>query len=347
MRALLLAALLFAPALALPGETAELLRVRAVEAALPAVVRIQGQASYAEGGDPVWGSGFFYAPHRVLTNYHVIEGLEKITLVTEGGEAFSARVLAVDKGLDLALLETEATAPAVLEFSGDPPLPGQTAILISSPYGRLNLVSVGVVAGVGPFEDAAQLGGEVGIEIYQVIYTDAHVAPGSSGGPLIDTRGRVIGVVDAVLGGPSGISGIGMAIPAELVRQSIEDLEHYGVPQRGWLGVKLLDLEELDPLLLKALGLVGVRGAMVERVEPGSPAAKAGLREAERDQYGKLLALGDVILEVNGKPVHNRFEVIQEIARYRPGDRVRLVLWRDGERVELELLLTARHEHGP
>ena len=342
MRSLLLAALLVLPALAQGTDYAEVARVRVVQAALPAVVRVQGQASYSEGGEPVWGSGFFYAPHRVLTNYHVVEGLKKLTVVTAGGEAHPARVFAVDKGLDLAILEIEGSAPAVLAFSAPPPLPGQTAILISSPYGRLNLVSLGVVAGVGPFEDAAQLGGEIGIEIYQVVYTDAHVAPGSSGGPLLNGAGRVIGVVDAVLGGPSGLSGIGMAIPASLAKQSIEDLEKYGLPQRGWLGVTLIDLDQLDPLLLKALGLVGVSGAMVERVEPDSPAARAGLKGAERDQFGKLVALGDVILAVNGKPVKNRFEVIQEIARYRPGDRVRLTLWRDGKRVEVEVTLTIR-----
>ncbi len=342
MRSLFLAVLLVLPALAQGTDYAEIARVRVVEAALPAVVRVQGQASYSEGGEPVWGSGFFYAPHRILTNYHVVEGLEKLTVVTASGEAHPARVFAVDKGLDLAILEIEGSAPAVLRFSDDPPLAGQTAILISSPYGRLNLVSLGVVAGVGPFEDAAQLGGEIGIEIYQVIYTDAHVAPGSSGGPLLNSAGRVMGVVDAVLGGPSGLSGIGMAIPASLAKQSIEDLEKYGLPQRGWLGVTLVDLAELDPLLLKALGLVGVNGAMVERVEPDSPAARAGLKGAERDQFGKLVALGDVILAVNGKPVKNRFEVIQEIARYRPGDRVKLTLWRDGKRVEVEVTLTVR-----
>ena len=342
MRRLLLAALLSLPALAQGTDYAEIARVRAVQAALPAVVRVQGQASYSEGGEPVWGSGFFYAPHRVLTNYHVIEGLEKLTVATASGEAHPARVFAVDKGLDLAILEIEGSAPATLRFSEDPPVPGQTAILISSPYGRLNLVSLGVVAGVGPFEDAAQLSGEIGIEVYQVIYTDAHVAPGSSGGPLLNSAGRVIGVVDAVLGGPSGLAGIGMAIPASLAKQSIEDLEKYGLPQRGWLGVTLVDLTQLDPLLLKTLGLVGVTGAMVERVEPDSPAARAGLKGAERDQFGKLLALGDVILAVNGKPVKNRFEVIQEIARYRPGDRVKLTLWRGGKRAEVEVTLTVR-----
>ena len=344
MKRLLLAALIAVPAFGQGLDPADAARVRVVEAALPAVVRVQGQATYSEGGEPIWGSGFFYSPHRLLTNYHVIEGLEKISVVTESGEVFPARVFAVDKGLDLAILEIPGTAPATLTFSDAPPMPGQSAILISSPYGRLNLVSLGVVAGVGPFEDAAQLPGEIGIEIYQVIYTDAHVAPGSSGGPLLNTAGQVIGVVDAVLSGPSGLSGIGMAIPAALAKQSIQDLETFGLPQRGWLGVKLVDLDELDPLLLKTLGLAGEGGAMIERVEPGSPAAEAGLKGAERDQFGKLLALGDVILAVNGKPVKNRFEVIQEIARHRPGDQVLLTIWRDGQIMDVEVTLSVRHQ---
>ncbi len=329
-------------ALALLTDPAEVARVRVVQAALPAVVRVQGQSSFTDNPGPVWGSGFFYAPHRIVTNFHVIDGLQKITVTLNDGESYPARVYAVDKGLDVAILEVDASAQATLAFSDERLLPGQTAILISSPYGRRNLVSVGVVAGVGPFEDAAQLGGDVGLEIFEVVYTDAMIEPGSSGGPLLNGQGKVIGLVDAVLGGPSGISGVGMAIPAGLVKQSIEDLERYGVPQRGWLGATLIDLTELDPLLLKALGLVGVKGVMVDRVEPNSPAARAGVRGADRDELGKLVALGDVILAVNGRPIQNRFEVIQEIARYRPGDVVRLLIWRNRERVEIPVTLTVR-----
>ncbi len=341
MKRTLVLPLFFAAALAAVTNPAEVARVRAIKAARPAVVRIQGKASYAEN-EPVWGSGFFYSAHRLVTNYHVIEGLEKITVTFADGSRHPAWVFAVDKGLDLALLEVKASAPAILNFAPEPPEIGQTALLIASPYGRLNLVSLGIVSGVGPFEDAAGLGGEVGVEIYQVLYTDAEVQPGSSGGPLLDLDGRVIGVVDAVLGGPSGANGVGMAIPAHLVRQSIQDLETYGYPQRGWLGVKLVDLSELDPVLLRAVGLVDQSGAMVDRVEPGSPAKKAGLKGAERDQLGKLLSLGDVILAVDGRPVKNRFEVIQAIARHRPGDKVKLLIWRNGKRLEVEVTLSVR-----
>ncbi len=333
------------PALAEAPDAVEAARVEVIQAALPAVVKIQGTPTYSGGEGAVWGSGFFYTNRRIVTNYHVVDGLKDLTVTLHDGRSYPAEVFAVDRGIDLAILEAQGTtAPATLTFArSDRVLAGQTALVLGSPFGKRNLVSLGIVAGSGPFDYVGQLGGDdVGIEIPEIYYTDARVEPGNSGGPLIDGRGRVIGVIDAVLGGASGIGGLGIAIPAYLVVQSIHDLEQFGVPQRGWLGATLVDLTELDPLTLRLAGLKSAQGAMVDRVQKGSPADTAGLQGARRDRYGKLVELGDVIVAVNGKDVRNRFEVVREIARRRPGEKVRLTLWRNGKKTTVTVQLTAR-----
>ncbi len=344
-RALGVALLLALPAMAEVSGAAEAARVEVIRRALPAVVKIQGTPTYASGEGAVWGSGFFYSKGRIVTNFHVVDGLKNLTVTLNDGRSYPADVFAVDRGIDIAILEVHgATAPATLSFAPEGEvLPGQTAIVLGSPFGKRNLVSLGIISGRGPFDYVGQLGeDDVGIEIPEILYTDARVEPGNSGGPLLDGQGRVIGVIDAVLGGASGIGGLGIAVPAYLVVQSIHDLEEYGVPQRGWLGATLVDLTELDPLTLRLAGLESAQGAMVDKVLPDSPAAAAGLQGAKRDRYGKLVELGDVIVAVGGKTVKNRFDVIREIARRRPGDEVKLTVWRNGEKLTVTVRLAAR-----
>ena len=345
-RAVGVALLLLASAAAQVASADEAARVKVIKDALPAVVKIHGTPTYAgaEQG-AVWGSGFFYAADRIVTNYHVVDGLKGLTVTLNDGRSYPAEVFAVDRGIDIAVVKVHgATAPATLKFSASAEAqPGQTAIVLGSPFGKRNLVSMGIISGSGPFDYASQLGeGEVGVEIPEVLYTDARVEPGNSGGPLLNAQGRVIGVIDAVLGGASGIGGLGIAVPAPLVVESIHDLEEFGVPQRGWLGAVLVNLGELDPLTLRLAGLKSAQGAMVDKVLPASPAEAAGLKGAKRDRYGKLVELGDVIVAVNGKAVKNRFDVIREIARHRPGEDVKLTIWRNGKKVEVVVRLTAR-----
>ncbi len=328
------------------ADAAEAARVKVIGQSMPAVVKIHGTPTYS-GSDQgaVWGSGFFYSTERIVTNYHVVDGLKGLTVTLNDGRSYPAEVFAVDRGIDIAILQVHgASAPAKLVFSpAKEVMAGQTAIVLGSPFGKRNLVSLGVIAGSGPFDFANQVGeGDIGVEIPEILYTDARVEPGNSGGPLLDGQGRVIGVVDAVLGGASGIGGLGIAIPARLVVQSIHDLEEFGVPQRGWLGAVLVDLSELDPLTLRLAGLESAQGAMVDRVQHGSPAEKVGLQGARRDRYGKLVELGDVIVAVNDKAVASRYDLIREIARYRSGDQVKLTIWRNGKKIEVTLRLSAR-----
>ena len=293
-----------------------------------------------QGEDPnVYSTGFFYASNRIITNYHAVNNDPvSVTVRLWDGRTFRAEIQAYDIGIDIAVLTVQGvTAPTILKFSSGETIAGQKAIVLGSPQRKPNNIAVGVVSGFNRIEEFPD---EIGIEIPEMMLTDANIESGNSGGPVLDSKGFIIGVVDANLESSLTATGkIGLAIPSALVQQSISDLEKFGVSQRGKLGANLKDVSELEPFALKEVGLSSNRGALVLEVNPGSAAARAGLRASTQDRDGRISALGDIILKVGETSVQGRYDVIQQVAKRRPGDTVSLSVWRNKKPVELKFIL--------
>jgi serine protease Do len=348
-----------APALAsnlfgssLPQEKATLDFVTIAEKMGPAVVRIEAErrvSSRSQGfgndwpfGDdffnrmfpqprqkqpesntvPVGGTGFFIsADGYILTNNHMVEKdvTVRVTVTTTAGVDYDAKIVGADPGTDLALLKIEARNQPFAEL-GDSSLVkvGEWVLAIGNPLGMDNTVTAGIVSYKGRSIDT---------QSYQdFIQTDAAINRGNSGGPLINMKGEVIGINSSILtgstgfGGDSGNIGIGFAIPSDIAKKVVIQLKEKGRVIRGRLGVKIRDLTEG---MVKQLGLKSKAGAVISSVEPDSPAEKANLK-----QY-------DVIVRVNGEPVKSSDELRFKIADVQPGNKVDLVVIRDGKETKL------------
>lgn len=230
------------------------------------------------------GSGFAISPDGlVVTNSHVVQGARRIAARFPDGRTVAARLLGEDPAADVALLRVAADDLPYIELGQSASLRvGQIAIAIGNPLGFQTTVTAGVVSALGRALPSA--GGRL---IDDVIQTDAALNPGNSGGPLLDGRGRVIGVNTAIIPGTQGIC---FAVAIDLVRVVLADLIRYGRVRRGYLGIGGADMR-LPSRALSRLGLAEERAVHVLRVEVGSPAALAGLRE------------GDVLLALDGQAV--------------------------------------------
>ncbi|GAA5514237.1 putative serine protease HhoB [Deinococcus carri] len=327
----------------------EINTVEVAQKAIQAVVRVDVRLrkdKLQPGDDPVdTGTGFFYKQNLIVTNYHVIQDQESVSVTLYNGRRVPARIEGVDPGIDIAILRvTGATAPRTLAFGRSAGLiPGQKLITIGTPLKIQNYVGVGnfsVVVGARDVPRPDQLGQEVG----QYLATTANIQQGSSGGPVLDSRGTVVGVADANAAPNVFVPGvIGIAIPGDLVRQSLDDLEKIGIPQRGTLGVTLADLDTLDPALRQLAGLSSSEGALVDEVPAGTAGARAGLRGSLRNSRGQLLApLGDIIVAVDGQRVRDSYDVARLVAAKRPGQTVTLRLWRGKKPVDVKVTLLKR-----
>jgi serine protease Do len=260
---------------------------------------------------PVQGSGFIVSKDGyILTNNHVIEGAENITVTLLDSREFQAKLIGTDPATEVAVIKIDANDLHTLELADSDALEvGEWVIAIGNPFGLSHTVTAGIVSAKGRSNIIEEL------EYQDFIQTDAAINPGNSGGPLINLDGKVVGINTAIIGANINI-GIGLAIPANMAKFVYDRLAKGEPLVRAFLGVGVRDL---DPELAETLGLKQTEGIAVSEVVPDSAADKAGIK-----RY-------DVITEFNGEKVKKANEFRNRIAILKPGTEVELTILRDGK----------------
>jgi Do/DeqQ family serine protease len=242
----------------------------------------------------------------ILTNNHVVKDADEITVKFANKQEVKGKVVGTDAKTDLAVIRVSAKEdlPVATLGNSDTLQVGEWAIAIGNPFGLDHTLTVGVISATGR--------SEVGIAAYEnFIQTDASITPGTSGGPLLNVRGEVIGINTAIVA--SG-QGIGFAIPVNMARKVMEDLVKKGKVTRGWLGI---GIQPLTPELAKSFGVSADEGILVNQIMPKSPAEAAGLK------------VGDLILSLDGKPIKDARQMQRLVAEAEIGKTIEVVVLRD------------------
>jgi 2-alkenal reductase len=267
------------------------------------------------------GSGFLWDQlGHVVTNFHVIQGAQRIQVRMDSGEAIDATYVGGSQDHDLAVVRLRSVPPDIHPIpvgNSDDLQVGQAVFAIGNPFGLSRTLTTGVISALD-----RRLPTAAGREVVGVIQTDAAINPGNSGGPLIDSAGRLIGVNTAIISGSGNSAGIGFAVPADVVNQVVPVLISSGKIPRPGIGIVILDEET-------AAGL-GVVGVVIDRVMPNSTAEKSGLKGI--DYYNRRL--GDVIIAVNGRGVANIVEFVRIMQDFSIGETITLKI-RRGEQIRL------------
>ncbi|MDR3494096.1 MAG: Do family serine endopeptidase [Ancalomicrobiaceae bacterium] len=265
------------------------------------------------------GSGFIISTDgKVVTNFHVVKGAKEVTVVTDDGNEYKAKVLGSDEKTDVALVKIDAqdkTFPTV-PFAQNSGRVGDWVLAVGNPFGLGGTVTAGIVSargreiGAGPYDDFLQI--------------DAPINHGNSGGPTFNLAGEVVGVNTAIFSPSGGSVGIGFAIPVETVQRVITQLEKSGEVVRGWLGVQI---QPVTRDIADSLGMKDAHGALVADVQPQAPALKAGIK------------VGDAITAVEGHPVRGPRDLARTVAGYEPGTTVKVTLFRNGKEQDVSVEL--------
>jgi Do/DeqQ family serine protease len=257
------------------------------------------------------GSGVIVdaAQGYVMTNAHVAENASNIEVTTKDNRRLTAKLIGRDPDTDIAVLQIPAGGLTAVPIGDSDRLQvGDFVLAIGNPFGLGQTVTSGIISALGR--------SGLGIEGYEdFIQTDASINPGNSGGPLVDLQGRVVGINTAILTPGGGNIGIGFAVPINMARQVMDQLINYGEIKRGRIGVAIQDL---TPDLAQALGTRQTQGAVIARVDPGSPAERAGLRT------------NDLVVAINGAPMRSGIELRNRVGLSRIGDEVELTVERGG-----------------
>jgi S1-C subfamily serine protease len=291
------------------------------------------------------GSGFVYnSDGIIITNNHVVEGVDEITVTFVDGTIVDATLVGADPYTDLAVIDVDVPASFLrpVEFASSwDLLVGEQVVALGNPFGLANTMTVGVVSATGRQMDAPG-----GYTIVDVIQTDAAINPGNSGGPLLDMEGKVIGMNTAIISQTNQFSGVGFAIPSDTIIREIPYLIEDGSFDHAYLGIRGM---ALIPEIRELMGLdASKKGAYVSEVVEGGPADLAGLeggsREVNLNGFNVQLG-GDIIIGVDGKIVKDFIDLVVILERgYRPDDTITLTVLRDKRVIELDLVLGVRPE---
>jgi S1-C subfamily serine protease len=324
----------------------EAINVRIYSQASPAVANIVTRTlEYDVFYEPVSvegaGSGFLFDPRGyVLTNFHVVRGAQRIEVTLGDRTRYSARFVGGDERNDVALIQIDAggrSLPVLTMGDSDALQVGQYVLAIGNPFGFESTLTTGVVSAL---KRTVQTGPQTFID--GAVQTDAAINQGNSGGPLLNTRGEVIGI-NSVIYTPSGATaGIGFAIPINLARRIAQDLITEGRVRTATLGI---EARSFGPGVAEALGLPVQQGMLIERVLPNSAAQAAGLRGGTRTVIAgmrRILIGGDILVEIDGQPIAEQLDLNLVLNRKRPGDTVTLVIYRGNQRMEVRATLSER-----
>ncbi|HMY23862.1 MAG TPA: Do family serine endopeptidase [Chitinophagales bacterium] len=263
----------------------------------------------------------------IVTNNHVVENADEIKVSLYDNREFSAKVIGTDPNTDLAVIKIDGKDLQFLTFANsDNVQVGQWVLAVGNPFNLSSTVTAGIVsAKTRNINILREKAGNLAIESF--IQTDAAVNPGNSGGALVDLSGNLIGINSAIATPTGSYAGYSFAIPANLVNKVVKDMIDFGVVQRGFLGVSI---REIDDELAKDLKLNKIQGAYIAEVNKGSAAEDGGVKR------------GDVIMKVGDAEIKNSADLQEHVARYRPGDKVKLSIFRDGNMIAKDVVLKSK-----
>ncbi len=269
------------------------------------------------------GSGVIIASNGyIVTNNHVIDRADKVEVVLDDKRKYEATLVGTDPNTDLALLKIEADKLPVIRYGNSDDLKvGEWVLAVGNPMNLTSTVTAGIVSAKGRniniLSTNQRSNGQVGdLTIESFIQTDAAVNPGNSGGALVNLNGDLVGINTAIASQTGSFAGYSFAVPSAIVSKVVDDLLKYGEVQRALLGA---NIQEIDAGLAKEKGLKTLNGVYIARVTENSGAQDAGLKE------------GDIITSVNGVAVNKSSQLLEQIARYRPGDKVKVEYLRAGK----------------
>lgn len=326
----------------------EMQNMAVFESCSPAVVNIKTQAdssvssfldvSVSSGS----GSGFFVTSDGyICTNHHVIEGASEVTVTTSEGRKYTARIIGSDTENDIAVLKIDPEAGETFRYlqfaSSEDLVVGQRVLAIGNPFGYDRTLATGIISGLSrPIRDSE------GNIMLGMIQTDASINPGNSGGPLLDTKGGVIGVCAEIYSSTGTSQGMSFAISSDTAQSSVTDLIRFGKVNRGWIDIVPVQLSQQ---IVEYASLKVDKGILVSQVVPNGKAMSAGLRGGTYQvKYGDSVIYlgGDVITSINGVEVSEYSDLFNALSNTRPGDKVQVVINRNGSAITLRVELVER-----